>query len=62
MQDIVKIAKSHAAIFLMGETGTGKEVIAKNIHALSDRSSNAFIKVNCAAIPVFVDRIGIFWR
>ncbi len=51
MQDIAKIAKSHAAIFLMGETGTGKEVIAKNIHALSDRSSNAFIKVNCAAIP-----------
>ncbi len=51
MQEIEKIARSHASIFLMGETGTGKEVIAKNIHALSERAGNAFIKVNCAAIP-----------
>jgi two-component system response regulator AtoC len=50
MQNLDKIAKSQASVFIMGESGTGKEVIAGGIHQLSNRSSQPFIKVNCAAI------------
>ncbi|MBI5272407.1 MAG: sigma-54-dependent Fis family transcriptional regulator [Chlamydiia bacterium] len=51
LQDIEKVAKSQASVFITGESGTGKEVIAGAIHHLSTRSSAPFIKVNCAAIP-----------
>ncbi len=51
MQDLEKIAKSQASVFITGESGTGKEVIASAIHQLSPRSPFSFIKVNCAAIP-----------
>ena len=48
---IEKISPTKATILLIGESGTGKEVLAKAIHRLSDRSTQAFIAVNCAAIP-----------
>ena len=51
LQDLEKIAKSQASVFITGESGTGKEVIAGAIHQLSNRSAHPFIKVNCAAIP-----------
>lgn len=51
LQDLDKIAKSQASIFITGESGTGKEVIAGAIHELSSRAQYPFIKVNCAAIP-----------
>ena len=51
LQSLEKIAKSHASVFITGESGTGKEVVGALIHALSDRKNQAFIKVNCAAIP-----------
>lgn len=51
LQDLDKIAKSQASIFITGESGTGKEVIAGAVHQLSSRSQSPFIKVNCAAIP-----------
>lgn len=51
LQDVSKIAKSNASVFISGESGTGKEVIAHAIHHLSNRARNSFIKVNCAAIP-----------
>ncbi|MBF8263428.1 MAG: putative sigma-54 dependent response regulator [Parachlamydiales bacterium] len=51
MQDLDKIAKSQASVFITGESGTGKEVIASAIHQLSPRSPFSFVKVNCAAIP-----------
>lgn len=51
LEDVARVAKSNASVFLTGESGTGKEVIASAIHALSLRADRPFIKVNCAAIP-----------
>jgi DNA-binding NtrC family response regulator len=55
MQDVVRtverIAPSDVAILITGESGTGKEVIADLLHALSPRSKNRIIKINCAALP-----------
>ena len=51
LEDVYKIAKSSASVFISGESGTGKEVIAHAIHSASARAAAPFIKVNCAAIP-----------
>jgi len=48
---VAKIASSDATVLIDGETGTGKEVVARAIHAQSDRAQGAFIVVNCAALP-----------
>ncbi|TCO73831.1 sigma-54-dependent transcriptional regulator [Marinisporobacter balticus] len=48
---IKKVACSTATVNIYGETGVGKELVAKAIHELSDRSNQAFIKVNCSAFP-----------
>ncbi len=44
-------ARSNAPVFIVGETGTGKELLSKGIHLAGDRSGEAFIAVNCGAIP-----------
>ena len=44
-------ARNDATVLLTGETGTGKDLVAKTIHDLSDRRSAAFVKVNCATFP-----------
>lgn len=49
--DSRKAARSHLNVLLLGETGTGKEVLAKYIHDYSDRRSGPFVAVNCSAIP-----------
>jgi len=51
LQDLEKIARSQASVFITGESGTGKEVIASAIHRASLRNTAPFIKVNCAAVP-----------
>ena len=48
---INKVASSDARVLITGPNGTGKELVAKQIHEKSSRSKNAFIEVNCAAIP-----------
>ena len=50
-QTIQKLARSQAPVFLWGESGSGKEVVAKLIHELSPRASASFVPVNCGAIP-----------
>jgi two-component system response regulator AtoC len=51
LEDVIKVAKSHASVFISGESGTGKEVIAHLLHIKSPRCEGPFVKVNCAAIP-----------
>jgi len=45
------VAPTDSTVIIYGETGTGKELIARAVHNLSQRQANAFIKLNCAAIP-----------
>src|SRR5437879_2881139 len=51
LRQVAKVASSDSTILILGETGTGKELIARAIHKRSKRASRAFIGVNCAAIP-----------
>ena len=48
---IEKIAPTEATVLVLGESGTGKELVARAIHTCSNRSENAFVPVNCGAIP-----------
>ncbi len=48
---IEKVAPTVATTLLLGESGTGKEVLARALHALSERSQQPFVAINCAAIP-----------
>lgn len=45
-----KVAQSNASVLLLGETGTGKELVAKAVHQLSSRGSGPFVRVNCGAL------------
>lgn len=48
---IAKVARSQAPVYILGESGVGKELVARTIHAQSARAPGAFVPVNCGAIP-----------
>jgi formate hydrogenlyase transcriptional activator len=51
LKNIQIVGPTEATVLILGETGTGKEMVARAIHQRSDRCKNSFIRVNCAAIP-----------
>jgi formate hydrogenlyase transcriptional activator len=56
MGDIMNVASTDSTVLITGETGTGKDLIARTLHKMSSRRHNTFIKVNCAAlVPTLIE-------
>ena len=57
-----QVAETHATVLLLGETGTGKELVARAIHQRSSRRANRFVAVNCSALPSTLIESELFGR
>ena len=62
LDEVAKVAPTPATVLLLGETGTGKELIATAIHEQSPRSARTMVRVNCAAIPLALIESELFGR
>ncbi len=62
LEEIAQVAPTNATVLLLGETGTGKELLADAIHGLSDRRDRPMVKVNCAALPASLIEAELFGR
>ena len=52
LEQVERVAPTDCTVFIQGETGTGKELIAHAIHNISSRCGHSFVRLNCAAIPL----------
>ena len=57
LKEVETVAPTDSTVFIRGETGTGKELIARALHQLSPRRDRTFVKINCAAIPTGLLRV-----
>lgn len=62
LHEVEQVASTGSVVLIMGETGTGKELIARAIHRLSPRSDRVMVKVDCAALPATIIESELFGR